>query len=67
MEETQSALLYMEIKQIRPARQFKGRYALNTIQSHRRPEPEVVTHPELLPIPSPGNTLRSTIFIDGDS
>ncbi len=71
---TQSAALYIKIKQIRPARQLKGRFATNTIPSHRRPPPEVVTHPELLPIPDPSNTQSSEdlipdeiVQISGDS
>lgn len=58
---TQSSKEYLELKQVLPARQLKSRFALNTIRSHRRPPPDVVTHPELLPIPSPGNTVRTEI------
>lgn len=61
MEATQSSELYMRLKRLRPARQVKGRYQLNFIQSHRRPPPEVVTNPELLPIPDPSNTVRTEI------
>ncbi len=58
-ETTKSVALYVNMKQVRPARQFKGRFAMNTLESHRRPPPEVITHPELLPIPDPENMESS--------
>ncbi len=61
---TKSGQLYIERKQLRPVRQVKGRYQMNFIQSHRREEPEVVTHPTLLPIPDPENTVRTEITGD---
>ena len=67
VENTKSGLVYIKLKQLRPPRQVKGRYAVNFLQSHRRPAPEVITSPELLPIPDPDNTVRTDVEIAGES
>jgi len=53
---TKGAAAYIKIKQLRTPRMVHGRYAMNTVLSHRRP---LVTYPVWLPIPDPSNTVRT--------
>jgi len=57
-EVTKSAADYIKLKQLRPTRAIRGRYAMNTVLSHRRP---LAIFPVWLPIPDPSNTVRTEV------
>ena len=60
---TKSAAEYVRIKQLRTPRMMHGRYAMNTILSHRRP---VITYPVWLPIADPSNQVRTEVNEGGE-